>query len=177
MLKEAVTTYFLVAVPLLSFAVLTITVYTSLRWLKYRHTFCQLETIPGEIGGEFKAVLFPKPGLEKFNELLVRLTCVQNITEVRRRKHYTRDMVLWTNQYVSTIEQLTERPGEPITIPVHFQIPDTCRESTPDREKGAIEWELSISTASPGINFHVSFIVPVFSMPVISAAEAESNVP
>jgi hypothetical protein len=165
MQHDVASTYFLLVIPALGALVLTLTTYTTIRWLVFRHSYCRLETLPGEIGGEFRAVVIPTPGKVQPGQFHGRLVCIRHHAQKLRGRRRTRAQILWAEDVAIPREHVVCEPDMPLAIPIQIAIPGTCRESTPGPASDRIEWELTVRAASPGINFYASFTVPVFRKP------------
>ena len=137
------------------------TVFAIVRWLldrRFGTPVCLLETLPGVIGGKFKATVEAK--LPPIPEA-VTIT----LSHVVYDDGYT---TIWTTSHEVPGPTLTHNIDGCVSIPVRVDIPQ--RPGMPHvpvtksywLDYG--EWHLTVSAPMPGKNFSVTFRVPVFAI-------------
>jgi len=125
--------------------------YAWLRSKKFGHSICYIETLPGEIGGIFKAkveIYFPN----------VRPKDVKLILRLLSRSHpFQRWPHIWEKEKIIRQEELEYESQDKYIVPVHIGIPVDA-----PLQKHANTWVLVLKIDSPGINYASNFHIPIF---------------
>jgi len=129
---------------------LAIVTYWWLRARKFGKTVCDLETLPGVIGGWFKASVAVRLPVETPPTVLVRL---ENFRQLPRAR-----ITVWEISERVSPAQLTRIQSDRYLVPVRFRIPD--RQDYYWKGEGG--WLLKITAELPGIDLDASFWVPIF---------------
>ena len=123
-------------------------------WLKGRksvNSVLHLETLPGVIGGWFKASVEVKLPVETLPTVLVKL------------ENRTTQSIVWEISQRVFPAQLTRIQGDRYLVPVRFHIPARKDYYTDTvAGTGAGYWHLKITAELPGVNLDVTFNVPIF---------------
>jgi len=136
--------------------VLAYVTYSWLAWRKFGKCVCHLETLPGVIGGWFKASVEVK--LPVGTRPAVLVTLVNNI------QGYGGTTIWEISERVFTA-QLPRIQGERYLVPVRFHIParkDYYVPLTWNPLKLSGGWVLKIRAELPGMNLGAGFLVPIF---------------
>ncbi len=138
--------------------VLAYVTYQRLAWRKFGKSVCHLETLPGVIGGWFKASVEVKLPVETRPAVLVRLV---NII------HGDGGTTVWEISERVFHAQFTRIQGDRYLVPVRFHIP--ARKDyyvqpswNPNPLKVSGGWVLKIRAELPGMNLGAGFLVPIF---------------
>jgi hypothetical protein len=120
-----------------------------LNWKKFGKSVCHLETLPGVIGGWFKAsveVKMPAHVPPAIKVKLENFKIVGGRAPVKVTKWKTRELV--------PPDRFTRIQGDRYMVPVRFQIPAG--------EDYYRDWLLQIKAEFPGVNLRADFLVPIF---------------
>ena len=127
--------------------------YTWLQSKKFSRSICYLETLPGEIGGFFKAKveMYSPNEHPKDVNLILRLISysnpLQHIPEI------------WEKEYIVRQEEIEYRGQNKYMVPVNIDIP-----IDPPLKKYKNSWLLILKIDSPGINYYSNFHIPIFDI-------------
>ncbi|HEY7088209.1 MAG TPA: hypothetical protein VH518_08985 [Tepidisphaeraceae bacterium] len=141
----------------ISAGLLGLAIYFTLLRRKYGAVRLELSTFPGAIGGSLAGTIVTGRPLQLMNNLHLTLSCWEHAVGAARG---TSNTLLWQGE-----QALSPRlPGDPsgARIPVFFTIPSHCSPS--GHERNRIRWRLTANSPMPGVDFHASFIVPVFKV-------------
>jgi hypothetical protein len=120
-----------------------------LNWKKFGKSVCHLETVPGVIGGWFKAsveVKLPTNILPAVKVKLENFKIVGGRPAVKVTKWKTKELV--------SPDKFTRIQGDRYMVPVRFQIP-----AGEDYYK---DWLLQVKAELHGVNLRADFLVPIF---------------
>ena len=124
-------------------------------WRKFGKTICHLETLPGVIGGWFKASVEVKLPANILPAVKVKL---ENFKIVGRSK-----VTKWKTGELVSPDRLIRIQGDRYMVPVRFQIPDG--------EDYYKNWGLQLKAEFPGVNLRADFLVPIFKTDEASVEE------
>jgi hypothetical protein len=127
--------------------------YSWLTWRKFGKSVCHLETLPGVIGGWFKASVEVKLPVETRPAVLVRL---------ENRKGWS--TTVWEITERVFPAQFTHIQGDRYLVPVRFHIParKDYYANTPWNRLVGMSWCLYITAELPGADLNALFQVPIF---------------
>jgi len=128
---------------------LAVVTYCWLNWRKFGKSVCHLETLPGVIGGWFKASVEVKLPADVTPAVKVKL---ENFT-IRRMPPTLRRTKWETSENVLPV-RFTRIKGDRYVVPVRFQIPA--------RKDYYANWLLQVKAEFAGVNLRANFIVPIF---------------
>jgi len=127
--------------------------YLWLRSKKFGHSICYIETLPGVIGGFFKAkveIYFPK-ATPKDIVLILRL--------ISFKEPLQKYPDIWEIQNIVRREEIECRSRDKYIVPVNIDIPADV-----PLQEHANNWVLVLKIDSPGIDYESNFHVPVFKL-------------
>ena len=161
------TCYFIIGFPSL-LLILLLPLNRYLFWKKYGDVELHLGTFPGLIGGKFSgAIKIPKSVVPE-TPFKLTLACEQCISTGSGKNSRSKNTTLWESTQTITPRLLQENADLRI-LPVLFEIPyetlSSQEEVIVDEDleiTEEIEWLLSASAETPGIDFCVTFQVPIF---------------
>ncbi len=154
--------YFAGVTVLMAVAVLLPTLYTTVRWCRYRDMVCELHTNPGAIGGRLVATIRTPVTPTEIDSIETRLTCYYYDPDDGTDTGHGMRTELWREVQTIASQSLGADEQGNALIPVDFAIPSTCEASTAEQKSKRVQWELSIRGKSPGINLSAMYVVPVF---------------
>ena len=139
-------------------------IYLTLRWLKYGRSWLKFERFPFFRGEGFDATFGATRGIGRFEKLTFALRCVEERREVSgsgddRSEHIVRYQ-LYCDEYC--FDRPGELPARAADLPIHFELPADLR-STDMSARPPTYWELEIIAVTPGIDYNVAFLVPVYA--------------
>lgn len=156
--------YFAGVTVLMAVAVLLPTLYTTVRWCRYRDMVCELHTNPGAIGGRLVATIRTPVTPTEIDSIETRLTCYYYDPDDGTDTGHGMRTELWREvQTIPAASVGMDAQGNAL-IPVDFAIPSTCEASTAEMKPDRVQWELAVSGKSAGINLSAMYIVPVFQV-------------
>ncbi len=123
--------------------------YWWLNWRKFGKSVCHLETLPGVIGGWFKASVEVKLPADVTPAVKVKL---ENFKFVGRRP--VMKLTKWKTSESVLPDQFTRIQGDMYMVPIRFQIPA--------RKDYYADWVLQVKAEFPGVNLSAAFFVPIF---------------
>jgi hypothetical protein len=118
-------------------------------WKKFGKSVCHLETLPGVIGGWFKASVEVKLPADVPPAIKVKL---ENFKIVGGRPAVK--VTKWKTRELVSPDRFTRIQGDRYMVPVRFQIP-----AGEDYYK---DWLLQVKAEFPGVNLRADFLVPIF---------------
>ncbi len=154
--------YFAGVTVLMAVAVLLPTLYTTVRWCRYRDMVCELHTNPGAIGGRLVATIRTPVTPTEIDSIETRLTCYYYDPDDGTDTGHGMRTELWREVQTIASQSLGADEQGNALIPVDFAIPSTCEASTAEQKSKRVQWELSIRGKSRGINLSAMYVVPVF---------------
>jgi len=145
----ALVPFLLVGVFLVSLAI-----KGTVRRFKYGPSVLELASVPGVLGGPISGQIQPPLNLPSGSEARIVLDCKDIRYVGRNSSHF----LSWRE------EQNVVVGGAGSRIPVTLDIPFDCPATTPDdpERRSRIEWHLSVSASTPGVDYFATFEVPVF---------------
>lgn len=129
-------------------------VYWWQRAERFGESVCRLETLPGVIGGWFKARVVAKLRVRPTESLSIAL---ENSASWNSNSWGSEDSILhWKASYLLTPHSLRPIAAGCFDIPIRFTIPHDV-----PRVPGSV-WILKIHAALEGPDYRAGFLVPVF---------------
>ncbi|MBL7649025.1 MAG: hypothetical protein JNK74_22845 [Candidatus Hydrogenedentes bacterium] len=138
------------------------TIFSTLRWWKWRDMVCELQTIPGAIGGRLVATIRTPVAPTEIDSIETRLTCYYYSPESGTDTGHGMRTELWREAQTIPAASIGMDAQGCALIPVDFAIPSTCEASTAEMKPDRVQWELAVSGKSAGINLSAMYIVPIF---------------
>lgn len=131
--------------------------HSWLPWRRYGHSICRLITLPGVVGGWFKADLECRPPADPTEPVVVRLKNVigggrgqQELWRMEQKLTFLRSPDSKARSIVPVRLQIPRRPQQlPIPIDVRWF-------------QNRPQWLLEIEKKAPGVDFFASFRVPIY---------------
>ncbi len=153
--------WFILLFPLIGLGLLWGAIYQTVRWRKFGRVRFVPSTMPGSIGGYLGGVIEvpARVALEKDARLALR--CVRRVTTGSGKNRHTSETVIWEREERIPADKWLSGPGQ-TTIPVMFYIPAECEPWDDDDANNQVVWRLAAEAAVPGVDFAVTFDVPVF---------------
>jgi hypothetical protein len=133
---------------------LGLAVYQLALVLKYVPVVFEMGSFPGVLGGPVSGTVQLPPNVPAGAETAISLSCVR-VSSGSRSSTRT---CIWQD------ETSTHAPATGL-LSILFTVPFDLPASTPQGESGTarITWELSVSASVPGVDYSVSFNIPVFA--------------
>lgn len=160
--KDDQSTFLFGGTIFMAIVVLLPTIFSTLRWWKWRDMVCELQTNPGAIGGRLVATIRTPVAPAEIESIETRLTCYYYDPEEGTDTGHGMRTELWREVQTSASQSLGADEQGNALIPVDFAIPSTCEASTAEQKSKRVQWELSIRGKSRGINLSAMYVVPVF---------------
>jgi hypothetical protein len=136
-------------------------IVARLRYGRPRMRYRKVPIRPGElIDGE---LVCPK-GIGRFDALELTLRFIEERYEVRgtgdSRKQAINCYTMYTD--ATTIDVSGQHKQGDAALPISFLLPEDAR-STAISRRPAVYWEIEVKASTPGVDFHESFLVPVYA--------------
>jgi len=160
--KDDQSTFLFGGTIFMAIVVLLPTIFSTLRWWKWRDMVCELQTNPGAIGGRLAATIRTPVAPTEIDSIETRLTCYYYSPESGTDTGHGMRTELWREAQTIPAASIGMDAQGNALIPVDFAIPSTCEASTAEMKPDRVQWELAVSGKSAGINLSVMYIVPVF---------------
>ena len=142
--------------------------YWRLRQMRYGNSVCRLITLPGVVGGWFKADVECNLPADSDSTVVARL---KNLVQAGKRM-----VEVWRMEQRLAV---LITPGTRSTIPVRLRIPRDPAQRPMMVGDGFWSpgkfWVLEIEKQVPGIDFFAVFHVPIYDTPDASASEQEEG--
>lgn len=139
------------------------------RWLRFRGSQLQLDTLPGVVGGPFRATVHAGKLLAPEGDIIARLSCQQTA----RSGNETRSTTLWQDERSIPNSQLLRGPFG-TAVQLAFEIPFESEPTSADPNRlPSVAWRLEVEAELEGADFHAVFDVPVFKTDESSAEISE----
>lgn len=123
-------------------------------WLRVGEGVLILDTLPGHIGGAFKARLVTRMARAPETEIRADLSCIRASAKPDAMDG---DSMIWWDALTIAPKSM-RRSKEGLAMPVNFAIPADLPETGPD-----VTWQLRISSLDPRADFMLfEWAVPVF---------------
>lgn len=141
------------------------------RWMwRNRHwnrSELQLDTLPGVVGGEFRATATLPFELPNETALKVRLRC-EEASQLHEEQHrrenkqssQTMSVILWDEEQVAVTCSAMAGTQQTL-VPVQFQIPGDCSPTSSSGRK-TVTWFLTIGLKGDADVREAAFVVPIF---------------
>lgn len=146
--------------PAIGLGLLVWAIRLTVRYRKYGISVFRLATVPGVIGRLLQGIIVTNAPVRPLEGFRVTLTCINRIS--RSGSDNTHEKVLWQEERSVT---RVHREGRRTVIPVSFRLPHDARESDERDQHDKVIWRLEAHASVPGVDYHVSFDVPVFRTP------------
>jgi hypothetical protein len=135
-----------------------------LHWFKFGQSTFEMQAVPGVIGGALRGRIHTKVNIKPQDGFHLTLSCINRVTTGSGKQRKTRENVRWQDTCDIAREMYEYDPSRSV-IPVLFQIPYDCLETSDDNPKDTIFWRLKVSAKVPGVDYAATFEVPVFRTP------------
>ena len=152
--------------PLIGLAMFIGVLYTAARYFKYGRSTCQLETLPGVIGGWLRATAYSNIQLGPNDHVRIRLSCIRRHVTGSGDNRTTHRDLKW--QETLTLPANAFSTGAALgstAIPIAFYIPRDCQATTLENASDRILWQVDLNAEVPGIDLSASYEVPIFVTP------------
>lgn len=163
-MKDGPEGYVFLSVPILGALIVLPAIFVTLRRWKWREAICELQTIPGAIGGRLVATIRTPVTPAEIDAIETRLTCYYYSLKSGTDTGHGMRTELWRDSQTIPMTSLRIDAQGNALIPVDFAIPTTCEASTAEMKSERVQWELAISGTASGINLSSMYIVPVFQV-------------
>lgn len=166
---------FMIAAGILDLIVLVAVgavLYQFAQWLRYGTSVLRFTTFPYYLGSSLDVVLPGSQRLRGCNSLTLTLRCVEESFETQGKSNSVQCYRIYED--VQTIPKGMEAGVEMGALPISFRLPDgdyeTRLSTRPPRY-----WELMVKADKPGLDFNVTFLLPVYGRPGSAAARAADD--
>ena len=150
---------FILAFPAIGVGFVWSVVKDTLHKQKYGVSSLVMETMPGRLGEPLRAHVRTPLRVDRLPDegIQVQVSCYR-----RKLRNGRGQMILqWQeDEYVG--EQALSHGSDGLEVPVAFDLPADQPPSTPKETAKRILWEVDVTAAVSGLNYDVSFEIPVF---------------
>jgi hypothetical protein len=147
--------------PLVGLGLLGAAIYLTVRARKYGRARFVPSSLPGVIGGYLGGVIEVPARVVLEAKARLSLKCIRRETRGSGKNRRTTENVLWEREERIAHEKWMTGVGG-TRIPVLFYIPAECVATDGSDRNNEIVWRLAAEAATPGVDFAVRFVVPVF---------------
>ncbi len=151
--------YFILLFPLIGLGLIVGAVVSTLRYLRYGVSVLELATLPAPPGRLLAGRLRTSARMEPAAGFHVVLSNVHRRITGSGKNRSTSTTVLWQQDWM--VPGASAADGG-TSIPLALPIPADARETDESDSTNAILWTLEVEAAVPGLDYQVSFEVPVF---------------
>ncbi len=149
--------------PAIGLALAGWAVFAILRWRKFGQSVFRMAYVPGVIGGQLAGVIQTSAKVRPEDGFHLSLRCVRRITTGSGKQRSTSESIVLEEER-TVMHELLEDQADQSAIPVEFQIPADCRPSDERNSDDQTLWRLTAAANVPGIDYSVTFVVPVFKI-------------
>jgi hypothetical protein len=135
--------------------------YQILRGMKYGASRLRWERFPFFLGDVFEARFATGRPIGQFNAMTITLRCIVEVTETRGSGKSRSQQIVCYQHYADTVEIKQAGVHGLGEVPITFNLPQGDYGTTLGIARPRY-WELEINADTPGIDFHASFMVPVY---------------
>ncbi|MDF3059274.1 MAG: hypothetical protein K0R17_3489 [Rariglobus sp.] len=154
---------YLVAIfPLVGLGLLTAAVYKIVQRRKFGRARFVPSSLPGVIGGYLGGVIEVPARVVLEADARVALRCIRKTVTGSGKQRRTVETVLWEREERIPADKWQTGAGR-TDIPVLFYIPSGQPQTDMDNSSNQVIWRLAAEAAVPGVDFEVTFSVPVFA--------------
>lgn len=146
--------------PVIGLFLLALAIRQTIRWKKFGQSIFKMLSTPGVIGGQVSGAIETAVKVLPEGGFHVRLRCVHRVTTQTGDSSSTSENILWEDEKI-IVKDLLDDPRRS-GIPVFFQIPADCRETSTEDSRNAIVWRLEARAKVPGVDYFAQFEIPVF---------------
>ena len=136
--------------------------YLLLRYARFGRSVLELHQVPFLVGETLKAKLLPAASLARLEHVTVTLRCVQERTEELGSDEEPHVFGYGLYSATQRLDASPLRQGQPLDIlfalPRTKHTPGTCMTAF-----SPIFWELSVDAELRGVDYHATFLVPVYA--------------
>lgn len=150
--------------PLVGAGLIVALIRSVIRWVRFGTSLFRMAAVPGVIGGRVAGVVSVPRTVQPPGGFIVTLTCSETVTTGSGKNRNTTERTLWQDQHVMKAEPMRTDPMLQ-ALPVLFAPPYDLPSATPDAAQGRITWRLEVKADIPGVDYLVSFDIPVFKTP------------
>ncbi len=140
--------------PLAGIGLLVWAIRATARYRRFGVSTLELTTVPAPVGHALDGLVRTPMGLRPPEGFHLTLSCIRRVTSGSGRNRSTSETVLWQEE--------RRVPPTGVGVPVAFPIPADAVPSDPGRGGDRVLWRLDVSGEVPGVDYAVSFEVPVF---------------
>ncbi|MBN8548745.1 MAG: hypothetical protein J0M12_05485 [Deltaproteobacteria bacterium] len=142
----------LLGLPIVAFAI-----RVTLRHFRYGESLCRIVGKAGVLGQGIKGNIFTKTEVAPDGDYTVMLQCVESYTVGSGKNQRSKTEIHWHGK--QTVSRGTSsRAG----IPFSIDIPEYPPETGYQISRGQVNWQLTITAPTKGLDYAALFIVPVF---------------
>lgn len=132
-----------------------------LRWRKYGASSLKMIPMPALLGGTLGGVIYTSVHVNPEDGFHLSLRCIKRITTGSGKNRHTEERILWQKEALAEKDLLANDMTRS-AIPVLFELPGDQPPSSSSKVNSPVVWKLEVSAATPGIDYQVTFEVPVF---------------
>ncbi len=125
---------------------------------RFGDSVLHLDTLPGVIGGEFRAVIRPERLPESPDGYQLKLTCTETSRSSGDDGSTTTNV--WENE--QTVVRELHDASDSLAIPVRFYLPFDAPTTELDPTRDRRTWRLRVKSLTAGHGYQAEFEVPVF---------------
>jgi len=158
LIKHRYETLIALLFPLCGIYLLGLSYVAYLRGRKFRDLRFVPSGVPAAIGGRLQGKVQAAFALPAGHSADLVLSCVRSYVSGSGKNESRWDTVLWQDR--KTAEFYSD--GQQCFVPVDVNIPYDTKETDTKNPNDEIIWRLAANSKLPGLDFRVSFLVPVF---------------
>ena len=142
------------------FVFLYFAIKQTLRHFRYGSSICVIDGKAGVLGQKMTGKIITSVDVRPTSEYQLNLDCLEHYEEGTGKDKTTRTRVHWTGKYKVNPLGISSRAG----IPFEFDLPKFPPETAYQISRGQVNWQITVSAPTDGVDYNAIFIVPVFKM-------------
>jgi hypothetical protein len=160
--KEKPAVLLVLLFPAIGIGILVWAIRATLRYRRFGVSLLELGTRPGLVGHSLAGTVRATTTLRPADGFQVALRCIRRATTGSSRNRSTTESILWEEDRRVPGQVVRDAAGMGTTIPIAFAIPPDALACDDSDSDDRILWRLEVSAGVPGIDYAVTFEVPVF---------------
>lgn len=135
-------------------------VRVTIRHLRYGESICRISGKAGVLGKVMKGTIHTKSEIRPEGDYTVMLQCVEIYWVGRGKNRTSKVEIHWQGKQAVAGMGTSSRAGIPFT----FDIPKFPPETGYQLARGQINWQLTVTAPTKGVDYSALFVVPVFKL-------------
>ncbi len=139
--------------------------YTLVQRARFGSSSLGFDSFPFFLGERLSARLQPGRGIGRFDRMTITLRCIEEVSATVRQGGKTTTTTFCDQVWCDAIEMAQGGSLGDGPLPFWFDLPRGEGYTTQISGSPTRYWELEASAVRPGVDYHATFLVPVYERP------------